>query len=328
MLFEYNILFNRNCVNSITIIFLKAFSSLFVMAEQGVLEKEAKKYILDKIHAAVESSPDSDFAKLILYSANRDNFYLNFAPKMFQVCQKKFEETFNYLLDSGIVMRGNKGRGDKRYDCIKNDESVNEYLSSELPYGLGTIIKREGVEDSVVLEAMNSVKDIVEFQYSRNFIFKDLSGLDKLRKQSHEALKQIRKAEEKYWYEQLGIPKQYGNFSSFVSENNSTNSRRRFNFYGEFSSPNEAFRVGFGEARGGPRASRIYNKGYCKNNLLPFAIEVRKDEKGYKISLENICYSVIVSDVGNGESNLDYLLEAKKVMPVLQERMERVLGKS
>lgn len=298
------------------------------MTGSTILQEKAQQLILEQINNAVELSHNPDLAKAVLFNASRDTFYIKGAVESLEVPEDEFEKIVNYLVEQDIITMSSQYE-ESIFDHILNNVGVEEYLSSELPFGKRQILKREFVDEATALKTMNSVKDFVGFFYSKQFRVEDLTVLGELRKRSHDLLKQIREAEGEYWHNALKIPEQYGGFPSFVSENDPTKSGGEdINFFGlraQFASPEEAFEVGFDQVEGYPLTIK-----FQESKFLPKAVEIRKttavNEKilsKYNIFLRNICYD---SNFYSGRATpLAYRLDAKHVMPLLQDALEKEL---
>ncbi len=293
------------------------------MVTQSKLKGEAKNYILQSIIDAVESTPDPDLAKLILFTSNRGDLYYNEKYREdFGVSKESVLEHINLLKERGLI-RTSEGVTEEFNKAIVYEEVKNLYLKSELPLGPYTVLEKKDVPEPKALEAMNSVKDIVKFYYSKSFIF-NVGQLTELKEEVYNRIKEIRKFETSHWYN-FGIPGQFSGFPTFVSEKDPTKSEyntnvNSFTLNAKFLSPKEAFRVGFDEARGFPLTSKPYKYMNEDTNYFLNGISIHKKDDLYQISLANIRYPA------TNIPNLDHNKEAKAVTETLKGKLETVLG--
>lgn len=299
------------------------------MAIKEKLEKKVDREVLNFIDSVIKSSPNPELAKVILFTAYVDRkIYLESGCQMLQVCKEDFDKVLSHLKNSEIVSIMQEERDTEgRFRKAVNDSSVENYLRSELPYGKHEIIKDICLDESKTLKVMNSVKDLVQFNYSRTFKFEDLTKLRNLRKQIHRDLKTTRRIEAEYWHKVLGVPEQFSGFPSFVEENNPTKSEgyevNDFHLIGKFNSPEEAFKIGFDKALGYPIASKAYQIEGRQEDKFTCAIKISKvGNKNYSFSLNNILWDVCIY---YSHSPFAYREEAVQLMPKIQQRLEEVL---
>ncbi len=290
------------------------------MVTQSKLKGEAKNYILQNTIDTVESAPDPDLAKLILFTTDREDLYYNEKyRKDFGVSKESVLEHINLLKERGLI-RTSEGVTEEFNKVIVDEEVKNLYLKSELPLGPYTVLEKKDVPEPKALEAMNSVKDIVKFYYSKSFIF-NVGQLTELKEEVYNRIKEIRKFETSHWYN-FGIPGQFSGFPTFVSEKDPTDNKNvnSFTLNGNFLSPDQAFEVGFDEAKGFPLTSKPYKYMNGDTNCFLNGISIHKKGDLYKISLANIRYSA------TNIPNLNHNKEAKAVIQTLKSRLEAILG--
>jgi len=278
------------------------------------------------IHRCVVESPNPSLTRAVLFSSLNNQMYLNHGSETLEVEKKEFLGVVSDLEGRGIIQVKKEGFGETgEYDCIEPDELVGEYFRSELPYGPHKLIKREGLDVGQVRKIMESVDDLVSWDYRNTFHFDDLTKLRELRDSAHEALEEIRGQEAEFWYTELDIPRQYKDFRSFVGEKDPTKidgyDTQTFYLRAEFDSLDEAFETGFDSVKGLPLAKKEY--GNLKT--LPPVVDVYEEEKdNYKFTLDNICYKAHWGMFD--KIPLAYRKEAEEIMPVLQTRVEAVLS--
>jgi len=287
------------------------------------LEEKAQEFKLKYVSEAVETSPDPFLAKVILMMARYGNLYLQSAAGILQIPEESFDETLTHLLEEEIVHLNQESEN------LMNIEGINSYLHSNLIFGPRDLIKKENLDADTTLKAMESVAELVEFGYSKGFSF-DLKLLRRLRGKAHAMLKPIREMEANYWHKILDVPEQFCSFPSFVGEENPTweehaGDVNHFTLGTKFSTPKEAFEVGFYDADGSPLLSKEYKYECVTAKTLPRAISIDRGENGtYKLELSNINFATNSISVYN-YAPLALRKEAQEVVPKLQERLEAVL---
>lgn len=306
------------------------------MEKLAAIQKRTQQAFLQQVSDAVESSPNSNLAKVILFLSKHSNLYVSRAPESLQISQEEFLATLNYLVGSQLIRINTRGfdfkeEAGQKYADVILEGGVEGYLVSDLPFGPNPLMERQDLGKDITLRVMENLANMMEFSYSRNFSFDDLTLLIKLREQSHIALDSIRKAEAQYWHEHLDIPPQFWGFPSFVSKEDPTRTDvynlSRFELSGKFSSPREAFEIGFDSAQGFPLTSREYKSSATNQDFkkFPRAINVMRRKLGYDIRLDNFLSFALSDSIFEGVS-LAYLMEAKELLPEVRERIEKVLG--
>ncbi len=309
------------------------------------LRAKIKKRIFQYIHEIVESSPNPDLAKAILYSAHFTNLRQDIGAKQLKIKENEFGKTVDYLLTKDIIsIKNSFNRNLKLIRLGDSKELIDYLLLSDLPFGPRHCFRKKRVDKNTMKEAMQSIEDMVRFKYERVFHFVEgLDHLRKLRNKSHDALYQIRKLEEEYLHKKLQIPEQYTGFPSFVSEEDPTSlaelhNECSFTLNAQFKSIEEAFHVGFEVASGYPISgwgiSRIFDETDKKNDYysaiqrydinLPKAIHILYEGEYYDINLENICYAAN-SNMSLDNSPLVYRQAARIMMPILEEKLKKAL---
>jgi len=301
------------------------------------LVKEHEQEFLEKINNYLLSAPNPELAKMILFDSWDDGFFLQNASNTLDVPPKEFLENLVYLRENGLVYPDDGGHrlkeDQKRFKKIKSSEGIEDYLRSDMPFGPSTLLDVEGLDRTTTLKAMNSVSDSVDFSYSKQFKFDDLTKLKGLREKSHALLKPIREKEAKYWYEVLGIPKQFFGFPNFVKESDPTwgdhGDIKYFNLRANFQFPHEAFEIGFDQASGAPISSNPWEDHMNeKRRYFPARFKVLRRGEFYNLSLDNIALNTNWGrDIGD-KGPFVYRREAEEVMYALKERLEGVLEKS
>jgi len=170
---------------------------------------------------------------------------------------------------------------------------------------------------------MDSIKDIVRFDYNRELTF-SLEGLEELRNKSHEALKSVRKAETEFFYETLEVPRDFSRFPTFVRDVDPTTSddgyktrTNRFNFYAKFNSPEQAFKVGFDKAYG----TLITPSATSDDELrgLWHSFEIEREDDVYQIKIPNTRYQ-------SKEHTIPLQREIQQGLEAIQERVGNILN--
>jgi len=283
-----------------------------------------EKVFIDYVNGLVESAPNPDFAKTILYRGGfMGELYLEKAHEFLDISRGEFDKTFDYLLQNELVFTEDR-REPINSPIIKCNEDVSFYLDSDLPFGTENVLNLEQIDKDLTFKLLNSVSDIVNFSYLIQVDTNLFPKLKNLKKRSLASLKKIKKEEEKYWHEALGIPKQFNKgFPSFVCEEETR--RNIFNLEGKFDSLEEAFSVGFHQVSGFPITPEYLVKkeeAFC----FPKTIEVSMHYKGgYILRLTNLARDV--NFVPYHHSSFPFRMEAKRVAGVLEERLKSVLEK-
>ncbi len=301
--------------------------------DDGPLQQKSQEYLLKHISDSVENSGNPDLAKAILFSTHEESsLYLERAPISLGVQEEEFMKVISSLQSSAIlrIYHDEREGENHKFDKLMNNDGVQDYLKSDIPFGPYNIIGAQGISRGTTLRVMESVLDLVNFSYSKRFDLsvKDFAKLRSLKELSEKTLASVRKNEEDFWHTELGIPSQYNQgFNYFARIGDFT--RRDgydvtvFSLEGKFNSPSKAFEIGFDNAGGTPLASKNY--GERIGNRLPAALDIQSQEGKYRIRLENIA----LKSQRWGEAwipSLEYRLEAKKVGSELKERIEKALN--
>ncbi len=207
---------------------------------------------------------------------------------------------------------------------ILGDNELKKYFATEF-YGPYILFEKTELNSDTLFEAMNDIKDFVTFGYTKDFKF-PIEKLEKLRQQSHDALNPIKEKEKEFFYEALGVPRNFedSNFPSFVTTRDPTTSEEygftrrtnQFTFRGEFNSLEEAFKIGFDNAYGRLIINSAFEEDKRKGFFSP--IKIKKDSGIYQLKLENIRYSTM-------EYSLSFQKEVQKGLETVQNRLEKVL---
>lgn len=287
------------------------------------LQEKSKELLLEVISDTIESCGNPDLAKSILYRSKFPGAYLNLLPNSLGVSDNEVKAVVFKLLKGNLVNANLEKEEDLKQ--IYLDEEVSKYFETEF-YGPYTLFEKTGLNSDRLFKAMNSIKDIVEFGYTKNFKF-PIEKLEELRQQSHNALDLIKKQETEFFYESLGVPRNFkdSNFPSFVKSKDPTTSddayKRRinqYNFVGEFNSLKEAFKIGFDEAWGRLIINSASEEEDKRKGFLS-PIEIKKDIEIYQLKLKNIRYSTM-------EYSFPFQKEVQKKLETIQNKLEKILN--
>lgn len=279
----------------------------------------------------VEKFPNSDIAKAVLWRAkNKRNTgcYLKPLSKGLGISEDDAMEAVKHLTYAGLIHINEETAGSgEDFTKITLTEDADLYFATDV-YGPRKPLTKGRIDGDKILHIMRSVEDLVKFYYRKEFSF-PLEELEKLRDISHNAIKNIKADEKIFLHQTLDLPLGYdpsGSLCSFAWGNDPTTReggyrRSKFEFRGEFDSPEEALAAGFDYAFGCPVANREFEFYGSKTNILPCAIQIedrKKDGTWFYLELKNIRYAAT-------EGCMDYQNEAKRVMPLLQERLQKAL---
>ena len=292
------------------------------------LEKKAQEQAIQSIHDFVTHCKDPTLARTILFTSASKALYPHYAVEELNVPVDEFHEMLTTLREHGFIEVKNE-YDSSRYPKVFPDKLVAEYFRSDLSFGSYTVLEKFA-EPEVLQRAMESVDDLVSWTYSRGFSFPDLTKLRELGEKAHKALKPIRDMEAEFWYSELGVPKNYKGFQSFVEEKDITKcecyDNKWFVLSAEFDSPKQAFEIGFDNAHGFPKPKKEY-KGFW---ALPPAVEVEITGEipeipgpSSKIELRDSARQAYWGSYDI--TSYSYKKEAEEIMPVLEQRLRSVL---
>ncbi len=226
------------------------------MAESK-LGEAVERNLIEYIDKLVQATPDNPkLAKAILYHLEfkKPRCIDLYLKEGLGVSWAEVDKTLEYLAKCNLVkLEVPVYRSEKHILEVEGVDEVKKYLESDLPYGRRTIISVTGLSDEQLLNAMNSVKHLVDFQYNKR-VNLDLTKLRKIRDKSHKELERLMKKEKEKIYAEFDIDKRWEtNLPSFIQRKDSTKSANDndinvFTLRGMFTCPIDAFREGFNEA--------------------------------------------------------------------------------
>lgn len=286
------------------------------------LEEKSKEFILEMISNTIESCGNPDLAKSILYRSKFPGAYLSLLPNSLGVSDNEVKAVVSKLLKGNLVIQSLEKEEDLKQ--IYLNKEVKEYFETEF-YGPYTLFEKTRLNPDRLFKAMDSIKDIVEFGYTKNFKF-PIEKLEELRQQSHDALNPIKEQEKEFFYKVLGLPRNFKDFNlSFVTSKDPTTSdgyghkirTSRFAFVGEFNSLKQAFKIGFDKAWGRLIINSVSEEDKRKGFLPP--IEIKKDTGIYQLKLKNMRYSAM-------EYSWPFQKEVQKKLETIQNKLEKILN--
>lgn len=277
----------------------------------------------------VENSPNPDITKAVLWRAMNSSCYLKFLPNGLEISEKDAMEAVRHLDDAGLIRINEEiGSCGEDFTTIRLTDRADGYFAGDV-YGPRDILVRKRINGDKIVHVMRSVESLVKFSYRKEFSF-PLEELERLRQKSYSTITHIKADERMFMHQTLHLPFGYnvsGSLCTFVCGNDPTTQdggirKNKFEFGGKFDFPEEALAAGFDYAYGCPIADREFEFYGHKTNSLPCAIQIedrKKDGTWFSLELKNIRYAAI-------EGCMGYQDEAKRVLPVLQERLQNALA--
>ena len=288
------------------------------------LAKLKEEIFAKEVDGIIQSSPNPILAKLILYRMQFDSPGCksnNGLSESIGAPQEEINKVLPYLEENQLVRlerRSDRIFTDWKWDVWRQDE-VKPYLQSEIPFGPYDIIKKENMTNEQLLKAMESVADSVKFRYEKH-LAPDIEKLRKIRDETHKEIESLREKEIERIYSQLELNKNWrGGLPYFIQGHDSTRSEgydvSRFNLYGSFPTPAEAFNEDFDSASADVP---LDNEG---NVWRVHMINVyRRGDNANRLTLQNSRYSAAST------RSIKYLNQLDIILPEIQSKLEEALS--
>jgi len=286
--------------------------------EKGFVKERSEQFVKGQLEQIISDSSNPDAMISLLFSSRSGSPYISTTVIQLGIPEKDIKDmVLGELMPLGLV----KVYGEGKLQQFRIVDEVSTLIVPPLGFGPYDIIKREGLNQQQVIEAMKSVIDLVKFRYNKRFEF-DLEQLRELRPESHKALESIRTDEKMFFHTNLGVPKEYEDFPSFVSKADPTKSDgydwRFFNLSARFDSPERAFKVGFDNIYGPLILKREYQTNHGLTRMAS-GIEIGKKGENWNLELKNSRYRAAM------EGSVAYQQAVGEAIPVIKERLEEVL---
>lgn len=277
-----------------------------------------EKSLLEEVERSVQSSPNPDLAKLILFKMHYESPEWSsntVLAELIGVPQGEVNGVLPSLSESGLVKLKTES---EQILNVRRVEDVRTYLESDIPYGQHRLIEEKNLSDNQLLRAMNSVASDIVFIYSKR-VELPLNELREIRDESHKTLGVLRRQEKDKIYRRIGIKRNWiRGLPSFVSTNDNLKllayDVNWFNFYGKFASPADALKENFSNA---DADSPIDDKG--KFGRVKMISISRCGEEANSLTLHNSRYYAAEG------RDFDYQRKLEKILPEIQGNLEKAL---
>lgn len=213
---------------------------------------------VDKI---VNGSKNSDLAMAVLFRVDLEgrDIKVSDLTKKLEIDESKIKDIVDYFLDLEVLISRRLVFSGKDEKSFYLNPRINNYLSSDLPYGSRKLYEREGIEKERIINLMNKAFSLIRFRYFKRFELPQ-KKLDDTRKAISLSLDALIEEERKLFCADLKIPEAYSGathnlFTKSISYREET---KTINLEGRFDSFYEAIRTGFDSAEGELKLSRGY----------------------------------------------------------------------
>ncbi len=227
------------------------------MVGKSSLDELSESLFAEKVEEMVQTSPNPELAKTILFTTACDPFTSNATLRDYLgIPQEEIDNMITFLGGRHLLKLSERipfaTMPELKWDVRINDK-VREYLESELAYGPHVLIEETTLSDKRLLRAMSAVSDLLTFRYQKRVNF-PLDELREIRDESHRLLDILAKNDEGQIREKFGIsPNWETGLPYFAGKRDGTKidgyDKSRFELSGQFPSPEDAFAEGFDEAK-------------------------------------------------------------------------------
>lgn len=283
---------------------------------------------VDKI---VNESKNSDLARAVLFRVDLEggDVKLGDLTKKFEIDEDKIKDIVDYFLDLEVLISRRLGFSGKDEMSFYLNSRINNYLSSDSPYGTRELFEEEGIETERIISLMNKAFSFIRFKYFKRFELPP-EKLDNTRKVISLSLDALMEEEKKLSCAELQIPKAYaGATPSFFTKSKEIFSYGRetktINLEGRFDSCDEAIIIGFDSAEGGLKLSRRHKvfltglDNFQERDFVDKVVRINQTNGMYDLKVKNPRYLAV-------HGTFEFQQEVKVLTENMKEKIYEVIA--